>query len=415
MICKFRDQGPSIAIKLLTIVMIIMIIMINPRGVHGETRITPSLYISERYDSNVFFVPGKDLQDYVTSVSPQARVNHKGNFFEGVIGGGATAEVYARNPGLNYVAGNGLIDLNLDQAIGKIAPGLGLRFADTFYFTPQPPAFVAPVGVSQAPEAFVRGIQAQRANSLSNIGKVIGSYAILPVLSFTSTYTDQRIRFQNPIFAPTGQLQTSSLIDTTFQTVTTGPVLKISPLDTVTVSHQYQQGRFNSVGPESGFKTQGALLGWIREISPNVKADLAGGFAIFEGSKNVQFVGSASIEWKLPNTQIMLSYSRKITPSFIFVGVPLLSQVVDVVVTYHVTEPLSVFINGNYALNESLPDSSVLAFKSYSMRIGMDYKFTQDVSARLSYTRSEFESTVFAESFLFDRNTVMLTMVLEWN
>ena len=224
MICKFRDQGSYTSIELITIVMIIMIIMINPPGVHGETRIKPSLYISERYDSNVFFVPGKDLQDYVTSASPQVRVIHRGDFFEGVIGGGATAEVYARNPGLNYVAGNGLIDLNLDQAIGRIARGLGLRFSDSFYFTPQPPAFVAPVGVSQAPESFVRGIQAQRANSFSNIGKVIGSYAILPVLSFTSTYADQRIRFQNPIFAPSGQPQTSSLIDTTFQTVTTGPV-----------------------------------------------------------------------------------------------------------------------------------------------------------------------------------------------
>ena len=111
----------------------------------------------------------------------------------------------------------------------------------------------------------------------------------------------------------------------------------------------------------------------------------------------------------------MLSYSRKITPSFIFVGVPLLSQVADVVVTYHVTEPFSVFINGNYALNESLPNSNVLAFKSYSMRVGMDYKFTQDISARLSYTRSEFESTAFVETFAFDRNTVMLTVVAEWN
>ena len=395
--------------------MIMMVIMTVPREVRGETKITPSLYVSERYDSNVFFVPGKDLQDYVTSISPQARVIHKGNFFEGVIGGGATAEVYARNPGLNYVAGNGLIDLNLDQAIGKISRGLGLRFADTFYFTPQPPAFVAPVGVSQAPEAFVRGIQAQRANSFSNIGKVIGSYAILPVLSFTSTYTDQRIRFQNPIFASTGQLQTSSLIDTTFQTVTTGPVLKVSPLDTVTLYHQYQQGRFNSGGPESGFQTQGALVGWIREISPNLKADLSGGFAIFEGSKDIQFVGSASIDWNFQNTQLMISYSRKITPSFIFVGVPLLSQVADVVITYHLTEPFSVFINGNYAFNESLPDSSVLAFKSYSMRVGMDYKFTPDVSARLSYTRSEFESTAFAQNFIFDRNTVMLTVVAEWN
>lgn len=88
MICRYRHQGHSVAIELLIIVMIMMVIMTVPREVRGETKITPSLYVSERYDSNVFFVPGKDLQDYVTSISPQARVIHKGNFFEGVIGGG---------------------------------------------------------------------------------------------------------------------------------------------------------------------------------------------------------------------------------------------------------------------------------------------------------------------------------------
>src|SRR5438445_9600816 len=53
-----------------------------------ETNIIPSVTLSERYDSNVFFVPGGNLDDYVTSVSPQLRVVHMGQLIEGTIGGG---------------------------------------------------------------------------------------------------------------------------------------------------------------------------------------------------------------------------------------------------------------------------------------------------------------------------------------
>ena len=59
--------------------------MMNPDPVHGqvgipsampvqkavagpETNIIPSVTLSERYDSNVFFAPGGNSEDYVTTV-----------------------------------------------------------------------------------------------------------------------------------------------------------------------------------------------------------------------------------------------------------------------------------------------------------------------------------------------------------
>src|SRR5437899_2771009 len=88
-----------------------------PRIAHGETKLVPSLAVSERYDSNVFFVPGGNLEDYVTKISPQVKVDHRGPLIEGTVQGGATAEVYVKNPGLNYVAANGGVNLNLDNAV----------------------------------------------------------------------------------------------------------------------------------------------------------------------------------------------------------------------------------------------------------------------------------------------------------
>ncbi len=53
-----------------------------PRIVHGETKLVPSLAASERYDSNVFFVSGRNLEDYFTNISPQLKVDHKGRLME---------------------------------------------------------------------------------------------------------------------------------------------------------------------------------------------------------------------------------------------------------------------------------------------------------------------------------------------
>src|SRR5213594_4431348 len=68
--------------------------------------IVPSLSVSERYDSNVFFVPGQNREDFVTTISPQVTVEEKARLLSGSLRAGATAETYVNNPGLNYVGVN---------------------------------------------------------------------------------------------------------------------------------------------------------------------------------------------------------------------------------------------------------------------------------------------------------------------
>jgi hypothetical protein len=385
-----------------------------PKAVAGpETNIIPSVTLSERYDSNVFFVPGRNLEDYVTTVSPQLRVVHKRQLVEGTVGGGVTAEAYVKNPGLNYVAANGLIDLNLDGAMNELVRGLGLKISDTYYYTPQPPSFAAPTGGGQLPESFVRGIQAQRANSSTNAGTVAASYAVSPLLSFTSTYRDQRIRFGNSNSTPTGGIQ-ASFIDTTFQTVTSGPVLKVSSIDTLTLYHQYQKGTFEVQGSKSDFSTQGAIAGWTSLVTPTLTASMTGGVVVFSSTNDLQYLGSASLLWKGQDTDLTLSYTRVIAPSFFIAGVPLLSQVVAATATHRVTESFSVLLNGNYAINQSIPDSSLLKFESYSVTSSVQYIVNRVMTATLSYTHSMFDQTFSSQESSFDRNLVMLRIFAEW-
>ncbi len=379
-----------------------------------DTHLIPSLRVAERYDSNVFFVPGGNLEDYVTTVSPQLRLNHRNQWVEGTISGGATAEAYVKNPGLNYVAGNGTVDLNLDGAMNRLVHGLGLRVIDTIIYTPQPLAFAAPTSGSQIPEAFVRGIQAQRANSFTNAAKVDASYRFSEFMSLTVTYADQRMRFGSPITTPTGVGQ-GGFIDTNFQTLTSGLVRKFSPADTVSLAHQYHNATFSvSDGVGSHFSTQGALIRWSRFITPALKAIGEGGVAVISTGGRVESQGAASLEWMGRYTTVMVSYSRSITPSFLFVSTPLLSQVVSGTVRRQITDPLSVSVTGSYAVNESVPDSSLLRFESYSVTPSINYVMSKTFTATLSYAHSHFEQTVASQSFPFDRNLVQLSLIAEW-
>src|SRR5262249_32912424 len=127
-------QGRGVA-NLVVVATVSGMVMMNPAPVQGQagispapahktgadpaTNIIPSITLSERYDSNVYFISGGPFEDYVTRVSPQVRVVHMRQLIEARVGGGLTSELYVKNPGLNYVGANGAINLNLDGAMNR--------------------------------------------------------------------------------------------------------------------------------------------------------------------------------------------------------------------------------------------------------------------------------------------------------
>lgn len=379
------------------------------------TTIIPSLRLAERYDSNVLFSPGGNFEDYVTTVSPQVRMTHRNQWGEGLIGGGATGEVYANNPGLNYVGGNGIVDLNLERAMNALVRGLGLRISDSISYTPQPPAFAAPTGGNQLSETLVQGLQARRANSITNQARVEASYFFSPDMGVTSTYSDTRIRFGTGFSTPTGVVPSGEFINTNYQTLTSGLVGRPSLTDTISLSHQYRKATFAQPDREDrGFSTQGVMSRWTRAITPSIDAMIEGGFSVVSRGNGVYPVGGGSLEWRGQSTAVMVSYSRGIAPSFLFIATAMSSQVVTGSVTHQVAEDLSLSVSGNYALNQSIPDSSLTRFESYSVTPALQYKIGQNLRATLSYARNGFQRTFVGQSLDFNRHVVMLNFLYEW-
>lgn len=381
----------------------------------SATTIIPSLRLAERYDSNVFFVRGRgDLDDYVTTISPQLKVAHKNQWVEAHIGGGLTSEVYIKNPGLNYVGANGTVDLNLDGAMNALLRGLSLHVTNSSNYTPQPPAFAAPTSGNQLSEAFVQGLQARRANSFTSMSQVEASYFFSPHMGLTSIYTDDRIRFGKGVPTPTG-FEQQGLINTNFQTLTSGFVARPTSADTVSLLHQYRQSTFSDpIRGERGFSTQGGIVRWSRSLAQSIQVTLEGGFSFLLPSNNVYSMGGASLKWKGQYMEAQLSYTRSIAPSFLFASTALLSQVVKGTVTRQLAEPVSFSLSGNYAVSDAVPDSSLLHFESYGITPSLEYRIGPNLTATFSYTRNEFQRGFAGQSFDFDRNMVMINLLAKW-
>ena len=118
--------------------------------VTADTRVVPYFSVAERYDTNVYFFSASNkIQDYVTTVVPGARVEHRGTLVEGNVNLQMTGEYYVRNPGLNYFFPSGGLYANLNKWAGQYDQRWRLQVSENFQFTPQPPAFVAPLGSTQ--------------------------------------------------------------------------------------------------------------------------------------------------------------------------------------------------------------------------------------------------------------------------
>ncbi|MER3424597.1 MAG: hypothetical protein C4293_16635 [Nitrospiraceae bacterium] len=377
----------------------------------GQTRVIPALTVTERYDTNVFFIPGGlPLEDYVTTVTPQVRVEHNGRLLSGDAQLTVVGEAYVKNPGLNYIAPTGSFNANLDELIGQYNKRIKLSVSDFLTVTPRPPAFFAPETGSVLPADFIRGIQAVRTNSVINIGVINAGYILSPTASLVGAYQHQYMHFGTSFAPAPGQ----GLFQTIFQTLSAGPQVKLTTRDTVTGSFLYSHMQFSQGDTfSSTFETKGATATWQRGLSPKLTLTLGGGATVVTGIDQILYLANASLEWKERSTTTTINYSRSIFPSFFIAALPLVSQVVGVSVTHRFTDRLTANGNLNYAKNESTPDP-VLVFDSYGASGNVTYAITRTVSATASYRYNRFKSDFFGSGFDFDRHVISLSIRAEW-
>jgi hypothetical protein len=266
------------------------------------------------------------------------------------------------------------------------------------------------------PESFVRGIQAARANTTTNMFMAMGAYELSAASSLQVTYMRSTMEFGQTHATPT----LGNFFNTTYQTITAGPQVRVSPFDTLGLSYQYMQSKFSrgtdSASFSSGFSTQGGTVTWHRILTQTLTANAAGGVTMLGSgsSQSLQYLANGQLEWTHQNGAVKLLYSRAIFPSFFIVPTPLLSQIVSLSGSYKLTGSLSATGTVSYAINEAVSGIQ-LRYESQSASVSINYVINHWLTAMASVRRSNFNTEAGGTDIAFDRNVITLSLRGAWD
>jgi hypothetical protein len=382
------------------------------RSAHGQvqTEIVPSISVSERYDTNVYFTSSRQhLSDYVTTIAPAINVRRQSRLIDLTGSIIATGNQYVRNPGLNYLSTTSSINLGLDDFMAQFIKRTALSVNDYFTYTPQPPAFYSPPSSGPGandPANFTRGIQAVRANSLINVFGVTSSYIIDSATRIVGNVRHQYMRF-GTAFAPTVG---GGFFNTQYLTASAGPLFAVTAKDSISLNANYSAAYYAG----SNFQLAGGTVGWERKLSRRLSFNVNAGVTEFlGGGRPLQYLGSGMLSWQERSTVTTLSVSRSVFPSFFVASTALVSNVVSLNVGHQFTEKLTGSVSGNYAKNESVSGPN-LSFTTYSGSLNVNYLFTKRLTGTASYSHFVSNSSFAGTSFDFNRDVISLTVRYEW-
>lgn len=374
----------------------------------------PSLCVSERYDSNVFFRPatkGLKREDYVTSVNPSLRINHNGNYAAGFLDVEGISETYVNNSGLNFLGSNGTFSFSLDNTIRKIIPNASLFISDAVRYAPLPPGFVNPAAGTNpgAPgniqDVFSQGILFQRANRITNNGTVTASYATSSSTRVEASYSHALLRFLVP---------SAGLFDTTTQIGTIGGIAELSAVDRLNVRYSFAHSEFGgATGPAVSFKSHTATAGWSRILTPNLTAEAGGGGIVIDPGRTT-YAANTAITFNYATTKATLSYARSAFPSFSGVPTQLVGNVVSLSATQQITQEWELIGSANYSHSSGTQGATPIKFDSYGGSLNLAYFISRIWSTALGYSYIRFSRDFGVPRDQFDRHVVMFSVRASW-
>ena len=384
-----------------------------------QLRIVPSVQVSERYDSNVFLAPRSLLQgltpeDYVTTVVPQVRGLYADseNLVKVNAVVGAVGSYYINNSGLSYVGANAGAVLDMSQLLSRWRPGARWTVSDTYFYSPQPPAFLLGGQSGEQVNPFVAGFQAYRANTSSNSVSTVFELPLIRTVNLSGSYTNSFINFgSSPV-----QLATP-LISQHVHAYTAGLITQVSLYDSVRVDFTGSEFDQGSLG---AFNTRGGTLGWIHRFTPTISFNATGGAQLLSGefngvpfSSSIAPVGSLAIQWNDSTTSFSLAYRTGITPSFQSQGAALLNHTVSCNMTQKTTIPDVIGLLGaNYSVANEYGSNSggTLSWTTVGGTAGLQYRATQKLFIAVIYNYLNLDSVFAGTHFAYDKHVAQLSV-----
>ncbi len=383
----------------------------------AESSITPSVSLSQRYDSNVYFGPkefipsGRQASDLVTTTGARVQFLNKSRLGDSVLSVGVNGSAFAYNTDLSFVSTDAYAATDLSGWMSELVPGFKLRVSDAFQFTPEPPAFLTGGKPNELSDVFSRGIQAVRANTFTNTVQAQSDYSLSRLVGLRSDYSYS--------FYKVGQIFLTSLggvpvafFDTSVHNVATGPTFRFEGGDTLFLKYNYVAAETSGEGASIHYSAHVIAPEYVSKVIPGWLVTISAGATIVEQVQNrAYFSGKFALttNYERP-TRLQLSLSRQAAPAFFGTGGALMSNTAQLSMTHGFSKVLRLTVSGNYAYNESTP-VDVFTFKSITGSALLEYKLTRSTVLGLSQEYSQFSYTGIST---FDRHASMITLRTEW-
>jgi hypothetical protein len=417
-----RQQYRVAFVTLLTSGALLGIGTSQPSFVQAETIITPSVAVSERYDSNVYFSPqqfvqpGTRLDDYISSLIGSVQVEYKTRDVQASLKASGDINAYVYNSNLNYLGTNEVATVSLDGWVSRLFPGAKLTLSDYFLYTPAPPGFISGVKAPAAgDDPFSRGVVNFRANNYSNTFSANGSVPLYKDLFVKGGYSYSISQFGNLALSATGV----SFFNTNVHTYSVGPGYRLTQVDNVSLEYKQSfvtqtQSNTTTPAPELSFNTQELWTNYTREAR-DWKATLRGGVVYLEPASKAYPTAWVTLNSDPERrTSVQLDLSRKVAPSYYVVSGASISNVAQVSIAHKLTRRLNLSGSANYAYSETTPDNSY-KFTSYSTSVGISYDLTRTIIGSLSYSYQYFKNDFPGLSYTLPRQVVGFFLTAHWD
>jgi opacity protein-like surface antigen len=417
-----REQRGFAVVALVALSALCFVRSFSVPAVHAETLFIPSLTVSERYDTNIWFAPaellppGTRLDDFATTLAGGIQALYKERDIEASLTAGGDFNAYVYNTGLNYF--NTRLDgyVKMDGWIQQLVKGSQLLIAESFRYTPESPGFISGVKGNVVDDPFLRGIQQFRANTFSNTTSANGAVPIYRNLAFDGGYSFSVYRVGSILAAgATG----ASFFDTTLHSFSAGPRYVLTRQDSIGLTYkrtqttQTQANVAPGVGQDFDFTTQAVSASYSRTM-PDWTAGIAAGMVLIDPAHKTYPTVAINLSSSLERvTVVRLDISRQAVPSFFFVGGAMISNVGQIAISHKLSRLLTMQGGANYGFNETVPDRSA-KFTNFGVNAGLNYKLTKLMSADLYYSYSDFKTEQVGSSFEVLKHVVGFSLTATW-
>ena len=393
---------------------------------YADTRVIPSVMVSERYDTNVFnaasrlIPPGRKKWDVVTSIWPEVRLISSEEGVKTDLQVGVNGNTFVNNPELSFISTNAALTSNLDKFVGKWISGAKLQVSDYFRYTPQPPAFLTGVQTSQGvPDIYARGLQVARANSTSNTATATGTYELSPTVDLLGKYSHSFFSIGRVFVSQgTGGVTPTSGLKTETHAWAVGPSLRLSRGDTVSLQYHNAQTSFSRSGiPDQGFTTRGVEAEYSGTIE-GWKVVLAGGGTFVEPGNRTYPTGRLILTTRYdPSTTAIITLSRTISPTLFGTTGALISNSAGVSLEHSLERGVRLTGTINYATNESTPVKST-KFETIAGHLMLTYPLSRTIATTINYDYNHFTSSTsvggITNDFLVGKSAITLSVIFTW-